>query len=284
MQLRENHVNCTAGVAMKNPTLVALIALILAGGMAGYYYWQQEQVKPEPPPLKSLPPPVVPPPAPKPEVHQVVEVPPARPPLPALGDSDPFVLDALTALVGNKSLIKYFRAEKIIHNIVATVDNLPTSRAPMRVIPFVQVPGEFVVAGSSDEPEISPRNASRYTPYVRIAEAIDAQKLVALYVSLYPLFQQAYERLGYPKKYFNDRLIEVIDNLLRAPVIKGSAKLIQPNVLYLYADSDLEERSIGQKILMRLGNRNESIIKSKLREIRRELLLHMHEQKIVNPE
>lgn len=270
---------------MKNPTLVALMALMLAGGIAAYYYWQQGEMKPEPRPLQTLPPPPLPSPPPKPEVvHQVVEAPPARPPLPALGDSDPFMLDALMALVGNKSLIRYFHAEKIIHNIVATVDNLPTSRVPMRVMPVVQAPGEFIVAGSSDEPEISPRNASRYIPYIKIAEAVDAKKLVALYVRLYPLFQQAYEKLGYPNKYFNDRLIEVIDNLLRAPVIKGSAKLIQPNVLYLYADPDLEERSIGQKILMRLGSRSESIIKSKLREVRQELLLHMHEQKIVNPE
>lgn len=32
-------------------------------------------------------------------------------------------------------------------------------------------------------------------------------KAVALYCSPYPLFQQAYEVLGFPGKYFNDRLV-----------------------------------------------------------------------------
>ncbi|HEU0219650.1 MAG TPA: DUF3014 domain-containing protein, partial [Gallionella sp.] len=123
-------------------------------------------------------------------------------------------------------------------------------------------------------------NAARYTPYVKIAAAIDAKKLAELYVRLYPLFQQAYEELGYPKKYFNDRLIVVLDDLLAAPDIKEPIRLIRPNVFYLFADSDLEGRSIGQRILMRTGGKNEAIIKAKLREIKQELLLHMREKKV----
>jgi hypothetical protein len=270
---------------MKNPVLIAAIMLILGGGVAAYYYWQQGQLKPEPAHLQSPAPPSLPTPPPlKPEVHQVVETPPASPPLPALADSDSFVLDALTELVGNKSLMKLFHGEKVIHNIVATIDNLPTRRAPMRVMPVIQAPGDFIASGESDDLVISARNASRYTPYVRIAEAIDAKKLVEVYVRLYPLFQQAYENLGYPKKSFNDRLIQVLDNLLSAPNIKEPAKLVQPNVMYLFADAGLEGRSIGQKILMRTGSRNESILKSKLREIKRELLLHMGEKKLANPD
>jgi len=115
---------------------------------------------------------------------------------------------------------------------------------------------------------------------VGIAEAIDAKKLVGVYVRLYPLFQQAYEELGYPGKYFNDRLIVVLDNLLDAPDIKEPVRLVQPKVFYLFADPDLEGRSIGQRILMRTGSKNEAIIKTKLREIRQELMLHTHEMKV----
>lgn len=41
---------------------------------------------------------------------------------------------------------------------------------------------------------------------------------MALYVQLYPLFQQANVELGYPKSHFNDRVVTVIDHLLAAPV------------------------------------------------------------------
>ncbi|MDP4030008.1 MAG: DUF3014 domain-containing protein, partial [Gallionella sp.] len=71
-----------------------------------------------------------------------------------------------------------------------------------------------------------------------------------------------------------------IDNLLAAPDIKEPVKLVRPNVFYLFADPGLEERSIGQRILMRIGSKNEAIIKSKLREIKQELLLHMREKKV----
>ena len=192
------------------------------------------------------------------------------------------MLDALAGLVGNKSLMKFFHTERIIRNIVATIDNLPRRRAPMSVMPVERAPGQFIIAGTEDGLTISPENAARYTPYVKIAEAVDAKKLVGLYVRLYPLFQQAYEKLGYPKKYFNDRLIVVPDNLLAAPEIQEPAKLVQPNVFYLYADPDLEKRSIGQRILMRTGSKNEAKIKAKLREIKQELLLNVRDKKVVS--
>ena len=49
--------------------------------------------------------------------------------------------------------------------------------------------------------------------------------------------------------------------------------LIQPSVYYKYADPDLEARSIGQRILMRIGSRNEPIMKGKLREIKQALVV-----------
>jgi hypothetical protein len=39
-------------------------------------------------------------------------------------------------------------------------------------------------------------------------------------------------------------------------------------VLYTYADPELEARSAGQKILMRMGAENATAIKDKLRAIR----------------
>ena len=263
---------------MKKNILI-VVAVIVLGGLATYFYWTHS--KPKSVPVQVQAPPPLPLPAPpKPEVRQVIEAPPAPPPLPTLADSDSFMLDALTGLVGNKSLMKFFHPERIIRNIVATIDNLPRRRAPMNVMPVERAPGQFIIAGTEDDPAISPKNAARYTPYVRIAEAIDAKKLVGLYVRLYPLFQQAYEELGYPKKYFNDRLIVVLDDLLAAPGIKEPVRLVQPSVYYKYADPDLEGRSIGQRILMRTGGKNEATIKAKLREIKQELLLHMHEKKV----
>ena len=48
-------------------------------------------------------------------------------------------------------------------------------------------------------------------------------------------------------------------------------RLTQPSVFYQFADAELEERSAGQKLLLRMGNGNAAAVKLKLREFRREI-------------
>ncbi|MFA6903560.1 MAG: DUF3014 domain-containing protein [Gallionellaceae bacterium] len=260
----------------KNQLKATLAFVILGGGLAAYVYWQQ--IEPEVAVQAPPPPPIAA--APKPEVRQILETPPAAALLPQLAESDSFMLDALAGLVANESLMKLFHTERIIRNIVATIDSLPSMKLPLKLLPVKQASGKFMVAGNDDKLSISPKNAARYTPYVKIAEAIDVKKLVGLYVRLYPLFQQAYVELGYPNNYFNDRLIEVLDDLLEAPDLKEPVKLIRPNVMYQFADPELEALSIGQRMLMRIGSKNEATMKARLREIKQELLLHMQNEKI----
>ena len=135
----------------------------------------------------------------------------------------------------------------------------------------------MITTGSENDLAISPKNAERYVPYVKVLNAANTQQLVQLYIRLYPLLQQAYEDLGYPDKYFNDRLIEVIDHLLDAPDVAGSVKLVQPKVVYKFADPELETRSIGQRIMIRIGSQNEAVLKAKLRDIKRELQNHIQD-------
>lgn len=266
---------------MKNRIVVAGVVAIVVGIIAAYFYWPQQQPQPEPVQVQTVSPA---PPPPEPVVQQVIETVPAQPPLPELSGSDQFMLDTLAGLVGNKSLMKLFHTERIIRKIVATIDNLPRERVPVSVMPVSPAPGAFITEGPESGKTISPKNAARYAVYVKVAEAIDAQKLVEVYVRLYPLFQQAYEELGYPKKYFNDRLLVAIDNILAAPDLNKPVKLVQPHVLYNYADPDLEARSAGQKILMRVGSENEAKIKTRLREIRRQVMLRMRDKKVESPQ
>ncbi|MEO8016650.1 MAG: DUF3014 domain-containing protein, partial [Pseudomonadota bacterium] len=115
-------------------------------------------------------------------------------------------------------------------------------------------------------------NYERYKSLVQLVRSTDTQHLVATYTRYYPLFQEAYESLGHPPQYFNDRLIEVIDHLLATPDIKVPIELAQPGVLYEFADPKLETRSAGQKVLIRMGSENATAVKDKLRELRGELV------------
>src|SRR5262249_3266797 len=65
-----------------------------------------------------------------------------------------------------------------------------------------------------------------------------------------------------------DRVVEVIDHLLVTPEIEEPLRLIQPRVLYEFADPKLQKLSGGQKILLGMGPANLRKLKAKLREIR----------------
>ncbi len=261
---------------------VALLVALLAGALGAYYYYfvsthVAQRAPAAPPAPASAPAPAAPQASAAPVISHLVEAPTAPPgeivpPLPALRDSDASARDALIALLGAKSFADFFYPDQIILRIVATVDNLPRKAAPARMMPVKPVTGPFAIVGSGDQAVIAPQNAARYAPYVRIALAIDARKLVALYSRFYPLFQRAYRELGFPNKYFNDRLIEAIDDLLAAPELDEPVRLAQPKVLYEFADPGLEARSAGQKIMMRMGRDNELKIKAKLRALRRALV------------
>lgn len=246
----------------------AAAVILIGGGVAAYYFLQDEAPPPPPPPPKIARDPV--------RVAPVVVAPAIRHPLggaaatglPELEQSDTPLIQALDELLGRKWRA-YFLPEGVIRRIVATVDNLPRERLPADVMPLKRVPNAFVTTSKDATLAIGSGNSVRYAAYASAVAAIDAAKLVAVYVRFYPLFQRAYEELGFPKAYFNDRLVVAIDDLLAAPELAGPIRLVRPMVNYEFADPALEARSAGQKIMIRMGKDNAAKVKSKLREIRK---------------
>jgi hypothetical protein len=201
-------------------------------------------------------------------IAQATPAPASTAPLPALDASDTDVASALLALAGGGTLDGLLHRDQIIRRVVATVDALPRQSVGTNILPLKTPKGAFLVEQADGVITSSPRNAQRYAPYMQILEGVDSRALVAWYVAHYPLFQQAYRDLGYPKGYFNDRLVVAIDDMLAAPVPDAPVQLVQPKVFYRYADPGLEARSAGQKLLMRLGAEDEARLKAKLRQIR----------------
>lgn len=183
-------------------------------------------------------------------------------------------------LFGRKTALGMFQLDDFARRLVATVDNLGRSFAPSRMWPVNPAEGRFLTEKQGDAELISADNGLRYVPYVLLIETVDLRQVQAAYVRLYPLLQKAYEELGYPKRYFNDRVVEVLDQLVATPDINGAIKVrlpaingpMQPErpwVLYEFEDPALQSLSAGQKILLRTGPVNERRLKAKLAELRR---------------
>jgi len=244
----------------------------------GAYFWLRQAPQQLPPPAPVVSAPAIAPP--KPAIDHPVQAPPGVMELPPLEQSDDFVKERIAELLGAKTAKTYLRSENLVRRVVATVDNLARALAPPSRWPIHPAPGRFTVETGGGGSVIGAANAARYAPFVALVESVDTGRAVAVYQRLYPLFQRAYESLGYPGKYFNDRLVAVIDLLLATPEpsgalkvelpdIQGPLKLTRPWVLYRFSDPALEGLSSGQKILLRMGRENEKRLKSKLAEIRK---------------
>ncbi|WP_426689649.1 DUF3014 domain-containing protein [Rhodanobacter ginsengiterrae] len=194
-------------------------------------------------------------------------------PLPALDGSDESVADALAGLAGSSDLSALLVRQRVVERIVATLDALPRHEAlGSFTLPARTPKGAVVVDDAAGSMRLAAGNSGRYAPYLRVVDATDPTALVRWYVHAYPLFQQAYRQLGYPKGYFNDRLIVVIDDLLAAPQPEQAPLLLRSKSYYVYADPALESLSTGQKLMIRVGPDGEARIKAKLRAIRAQLV------------
>ena len=257
-----------------------LIALCLAvAGLLAWFYFYGAPPPAPPAVLAPAPPPPdfapdirfpVPEPTPVPDAPE--PEPPA--PLPTLADSDVPVTDAVASVIGAEEAARWLVPGNFVRRVVLAVDSLGSRLAVKPEFrPVAPAPGAFAVAGEAEASEeeslmLDPANYDRYTPLVRLAEATDMRRVAAVYLRYYPLFQQAWEEIGAPDSYFNDRLVAVIDDLLAAPELAEPPALVQPRVYFEYADPALEARSSGQKLLVRMGPENAAVIKRKLRELR----------------
>jgi hypothetical protein len=189
-------------------------------------------------------------------------------PVPPLADSDAAFRDALSRIAGADTVASYVRPDAIIRNLVVTIDNLPRQKIAVEKRPVNATGGSFLANGDELHATLDQRNFERYKPLVAVVSSLDMAKVAQVYTHFYPLFQESYHNLGYPNGYFNDRLVQVIDVLLATPQLNGPIELVQPNVMYTFADPALEARPAGQKLLIRMGPDNAAAIKAKLMELR----------------
>lgn len=274
--------------------IVATLAVLAVLAVGGYFGWQHFKASGEPTPVEvpvaaapaaPVAPAPVPEPAAPPAIEHPVEEMAAPDPgvaasLPSLADSDKEVNQLLVALLSRKEVLGFLQTDGFVRRVVATVDNLPRSHAPVMAWPVNPTPQRFTTRKAEGGSEtIDPDNGRRYLPLIKMIESVDTDRAVDMYRSLYPLFQQAYEELGFPGRYFNDRLVAVLDHLIATPVrseppavvlvdVKGPVPSVRPWVRYEFADPALEAESAGRKILMRVGPDNQRRLQAKLKAIR----------------
>jgi hypothetical protein len=272
-----------------NKLAVGALGVALLGGAAitGYLVWSAQP--PPPAPVAAAPAPVA------------MAEPAAAPPTPAAASAPRFPMepaasepagaatpaptleDSLIGLLGKQTVLNLLQLEGFVSHFVVTVDNLGRTHAPPRLWPVNPTAGRFSTDLVAGVEQVSAANHTRYAPFVAFVSSLDARRAVALYAGAYPSFERAYAELGFPGRHFNDRLVDVIDELLatpeppgpvavQRPVINGPVQPARPWVLYDFVDPQLQALHAGQKVLLRMSATQRTQIKVKLREIRAQIV------------
>lgn len=270
-----------------------LVILALVAGLWWLEQRQQAELTPAPeiglPALEQAPAPRYPLPAPEPgrlptpPVDRQLEGPPEDstpadaqaelPPLPALADSDAELLESLSGLIGNDFVRRWVKPEFVIGRSVALVNSLDGDAPALRFRPLNTLDSEPATRTHADADPLlwTEADSQRYDVLVATLESVPPQAAAALYTRYYPLFQQAWEELGEPAPYFNDRLVDVIDHLLATPQVELPFE-VQPYEGRLhFADPSLQEQSWGRKLLLRMGPSGAGRVKDWLRQFGNEL-------------
>ena len=169
-----------------------------------------------------------------------------------------------------QALAEYLIKSQAISRLVAMLDSLTSRQVPVQTNPIKPADGKFISDAEGERYVMSVQNFARYDGYIAMLQSTDTDALLALYQRFYPLFQQAWEDIGGSGQ-FSQRLNVVIDHLLETPDVPGPVYLTKPEAFYLFDEPELEALTAGQKILIRMGSVNASIVKEKLREVQETL-------------
>ncbi len=212
--------------------------------------------------------PETPTPATEPPIRNpVAETPPPKP-LPPLADSDPSLSESLSGVFG-RALDPFLVPKNIIRHTVVTIDNLPRKKTAVQMWPVKPIGGEVLAKGEGEEMTLDAGNYARYEPVIKILQNTDTAQVATLYKQYYPLFQEAYVSLGYPRRLLQRSAGRGDRSSARDARRSGPDQAQAAERQFRVRRCRARSLSSGQKTLIRMGSANAAIVKDKLRELRK---------------
>jgi hypothetical protein len=278
------------------PLIAFIIVVIIAIGVAWQFTGDKSEpvaidqpvliVEEVPKIVEKLPAPIVE----TPEVvveEEIIE--PVNDPLPLLDNSDDWLKLKLPEITWRKELLKLIIDDDMIRRFVVFTDNFAQGIIAYEHSPFILPNAKFTpkmdsvsfqkieqTASGSSLPvkqnvwQWNESSSRRFSLYVDLLRSMDSESLVQWYSELKPLINEAYSELGYEDD-FTNTLQDAITRVLDMELPKSSMALIQPSVMYRFADAELEALPDTDKLLLRLGKENLLVMKSVLLELHEKL-------------
>ncbi len=207
-------------------------------------------------------------------VESLPETESAIPVLPALNNSDDYVIEELAAMDGGSPLLRYLVSDELLRKFVVMIENISRGEFPERNLPLLYPEERMTVTELGSEFYLMDEQSyQRFNSLVEVLSNISTETAMDFYQHMQPLFREAYAELGLRNSDFNDVFMRAIDNVLEARTAPQPQQLIRPNLNYLYADPTIENYSGVEKLLLRFGPANTENLQRRLEFFKRRLEL-----------
>lgn len=232
----------------------AVIVLLIAGGA----WWMMR----EPPATNTSPAAVT-------ATEAPVTAPPPPKPLPPLDEMDGFLRPLLGALSNRPELARWLATDDLIRQLAAAIDRASQGDNPSSGFRELAPRSRFATARRGSRRTIDPASYRRYDGLVSTVIAIDASAVAAIYKTIRPRLNEAYQNMGHPGGNVDAAVQQALDILLDTPSIKDPIVVVEgTGASWAYADPDLEGLMSTQKQLLRLGPAHADAVLVWLRALR----------------
>jgi len=186
--------------------------------------------------------------------------------LPDLDKSDSLVRQIAPSAASHPRFVSWLAPDQIIRTFTLLVDNMSRGDLVRKHLKQFEPKQAFKAREIADGVYLTDQASfHRFDRFVEVFDSLNPRIAAALYLKLQPLFQEAYEELGYPGQDFNQVLFAAADVLLDAPVVNRTLKFERPSVMFKFADKKLENLNDVQKQMIRMGPKNTKRIQAKTR-------------------
>jgi hypothetical protein len=189
--------------------------------------------------------------------------------LPPLEQSDDLVRRRAAALSADAPFAEWLKLESLIPRLASAMSRIAQGSVPRDIFSAFGPRGKFAVIKKDGRAFIDPASFKRYDGFASLVASIDAVAAAKVFEDLLPLFDAAQRGLGEKNTSAREAFFAAARELLGAPVVAEAAGLKQAKkgIGWTYVDDRLENLSLAQKQLLRMGPKNQAAVQAKIRAV-----------------
>lgn len=185
--------------------------------------------------------------------------------LPPLNDSDDVFRQLVSTLSNNPLVARLLVSKALARSAVLAVEQIGDGRTPATPLSALRPASRLAILGGGDSGKIDPMSYARWSGATASLVETDPGDAAQVYVTLKPLFDEAYRELGHPNGDFDASLVRAINTLNDTPKVSVDPVLLRRPGYFEHADPQLRGILPVQKEMILIGPDNRQKIMSWLK-------------------